>query len=123
MSAVKRISAEEAREIINTTLTSGRIETYILGAAEFIENALSGKGLTEDHLKEIQRWMAAHLIATTSERQLQKAGAGPASATYFGVPGKGLEGSTYGQTVLNLDFTGTLAEMNENYKVARLEAL
>lgn len=123
MSVIKRVSAVEVQEIINTELTTGRIETFISGAATFIENALAGKSLSEDHLKELQRWMSAHLIATTSERQLQKASAGPASATYFGVPGKGLEGSTYGQAVLNMDFTGTLAEMNANYKTAKLEAL
>lgn len=122
MTVNRRVTADEVKDLIDTTLTDGRIETYITSAAVYVETAVGTK-FDDEYLKELQRWMTAHLISTTNERQLQKATAGPAGATYFGVAGKGLESSTYGQTVLNLDTTGTFAEINNQYKTTRIEAL
>jgi len=104
---------DEIQEIVATELTTERIQAYIDGANALVESALFGKGLPDVLLKEIERWLSAHLLVTTSQRQLEKASAGPAGATFFGKSGAGLNSSTYGQTVLHMDTTGTLQQLND----------
>lgn len=66
--------------------------------------------LTVDELKALQPWIAAHLYKYTADRQFQQrsvqgvtvgGGFTGQTAMYF-------EGTTYGQTALNLDVSGCL---------------
>lgn len=92
----------------DTTLGDPIIETFIGSANVFVTEQLTGKGLSDDTLKEIERWIAAHMIAYTRERQIKKAGAGGAEVEYTGNWGLGLLGTSYGQMAVMLDTSKTL---------------
>ena len=104
-----RTTVEDVQDILeDTDLSETKIEAFITGANLFVTNHLTGKGLTEKTMTEIERWYAAHMIAMTLERQIKKAGAGGAEVEYVGYWSTGLNGTSYGQVVISLDTSGTL---------------
>jgi len=104
-----RVTSEEVKQIIDTDLADAIVDAYILGANYAVTEVLGDDtDLSDGHKKEIERWLTAHLIASTREQQIQKAGAGGANVTYQGMTGKGLEATLYGQQVLALDTTGKM---------------
>ncbi len=106
-----RTTVEEVKQILNDTeLSDPIIEGYIKAANSMINNVLSGK-LDEDTLEEIERWLTAHMIASTRERQAVKEGAGGAFIEYTGKFGEGLKSTSYGQMVLTMDTTGLMAAL------------
>ena len=105
-----RVTAAEVKMIIDTDLTDLVVDAFILGANVTVTEVLgSDTSITDAHKKEIERWLAAHLLAATREQQTQKAGAAGASITYQGQTGMGLNSTLYGQQVLALDTTGKMA--------------
>ena len=105
-----RVTATEVKEILNdSTLSDTIVDAYILGANSLVNSAL-GTGDTA-LLKEIERWMAAHMIASTRERMAQEEGAGGAYIKYLGTGGQELSSTPYGQMVLTLDTTGAMASL------------
>lgn len=106
---MSRVTAAEVLIIMdNVVLADPIVEAYISGAETFVDENLASTSLSETALKEIERWLAAHLIAVTRERQSKKESAGKASIEYAGVWGEGLKMTSYGQTAIALDNTGTL---------------
>jgi len=107
-----RTTATKVKEIISTSLDDTIIDGYINGATLLIDNVLgTNTTLGDELLAEIERWLSAHMLASTREQQLKAAKAGSASATFQGVTGKGLESTLYGQNVLMLDTTGAFASL------------
>ena len=104
----------------NVTLSDTIVNTYILAANRMVNNIL-GVSTTDPILIEIERWLAAHLIAITRERQAKKEGAGGASIEYAGEFGMGLSSTSYGQMVMTLDNTGLMA--STNLKAASIHAI
>lgn len=104
-----RVTADEVEEIIDTDLGSSRIEAFITGANEMVNEFLTGQGLSDSLLKEIERWLAAHYIAATFERQATKEKAGPVEQQFSDVFGENLKSTTYGQTAAQLDPTNKLS--------------
>jgi hypothetical protein len=105
-----RTTATAVKQIIDTDLSDAIVEAYIQAANITITEVLgSDTTITSDHKEELERWLSAHLISATRERQASKEGAGGASITYEGITGKGLEATMYGQQVLAMDSTGKLA--------------
>ena len=100
-----RVTSDEVKEIIETSLTD--VGAFITAANLMVTNFLSGESLTDAHLKEVERWLAAHLIAMR-ERQIQMTKTGESMDQYGGRFGKGLEFTQYGQQVLIMDTTGKL---------------
>lgn len=105
-----RVNPDELKEIIETSLSDGVLETFILAANLTVTSWLgSSTSVTVDQLKEIERWLAAHFLACSRERQPQSESAAGVSIAYQGVTEKGLEATIYGQQVKLLDSTGILA--------------
>lgn len=104
-----RTTIDDVKDILDDTeLSDEKIGAFITGSNLFVTNHLTGKGLTEATLTEIERWYAAHMIAMTLERQIKKAGAGGAEVEYTGYWSYGLLGTNYGQVTISLDTSGTL---------------
>lgn len=108
-----RTTATKVKEILETELDNSIVEAYILGANELINSKLTNSGLSESLLEEIERWLTAHMIASTRERQTKKEEAGTAKVEYAGTYGLGLDSTSYGQTVISLDTTGKLADLRK----------
>lgn len=106
-----RVTPAEVKDIIDTDLTDLRIQAMIDGANQIITKVLGSAGLAEELLKEIERWLSAHYIAATFERQAIHEVAGPAEQKFSDVFKAGLDSTTYGQTAKGLDPTGALADM------------
>lgn len=105
-----RVEAADVKEILDTSLTDATIETFISAASMTVSKYLDGvSSLTALQLKEIERWLAAHLIACSREKQVKSEAAGDASVSYQGVTGSGLDATLYGQQVKLLDTSGILA--------------
>lgn len=107
-----RVTANDVRAILNETeLSDAIIETYISSANVLVDQVLSYTSLSANVLREIERWLTAHMIVLSRERLTREEGAGGAKVVYMGVDGKGLEATPYGQMVLELDTTGKLAAL------------
>ena len=106
-----RVTATEVKQIIETDFADTIVDAFIAGATALVDDALISSGLSTALMKEIERWVSAHLVANR-ERQIKKAGAGSASVEYIGVFEMGLNGTQYGQTAMALDTTGALASLS-----------
>ena len=96
------------KDILDDTMLSDPVlDSFIDGAHTFVNHHLQGK-VSEQLLTEIERWIAGHMIASTRERQLKKAGAGGAEVEYTGYWSYGLNGTMYGQMAVSLDTSKTL---------------
>jgi len=104
-------SALEVIEIMDTDLTEAQVEPYVTAANTLVTAALGDSGLGADVLKEIERWVAAHMIASSRERQASDEKAGPASVKYGGQYGANFSSTSYGQMAMTLDTTNTLASL------------
>lgn len=104
-----RVTSDEVKEIIETSLTD--ISAFITSANLIVTNVLSEEGLGTSTLKEIERWLAAHLVAIRDPKvKSEKAGDG-AAVYEMGTLGKGLDFTSFGQQVKLLDTSGKLANL------------
>jgi len=106
-----RVVAADVQAILETTLAEAVITPYITSANAMVDEVM-GTEETSDILKEIERWLAAHMIVITKKRQAIKEEAGGAAITYTGKYGLGLESTSYGQMVLSLDTSGAFASLS-----------
>ena len=105
-----RVKPIEVKQIIDTDLSNPNIDAFILSANITVTAILgSDTVVTAAQLKEIERWLTAHLIASSKERQAQAEKVDDASITYSGKTGDGLKSTSFGQQVLMLDTTGKIA--------------
>lgn len=106
-----RATVDQVRAIITTELEDSAIEAYLESASNMVGEWFSGVSATETLLTEIERWVTAHLIAMSKERQAKEEGAGGAYIKYVGLYGTGLKTTTYGQTAIEIDVTNTLEKI------------
>lgn len=106
-----RTTALEVKQILDTDLSDNIVKAFINTANTIVSSTLgSDTTLSATQLKEIEKWLTAHLLASTRVRQSQKDKAGDGEVTYAGKTEMGLDGTTYGQQVKILDTTGKLAQ-------------
>jgi hypothetical protein len=115
------LTATVVKEIIDTDLADAVINAFI-NTAYYQAYALTGKlgacGNGDAHC-EIIKYLAAHYIAMTRERQTKSESiAGEWSATFMGQDGLSLNATTYGQTAIALDCSGALATAAAGLKKA-----
>lgn len=104
-----RNTPEELIAVLETELNGTQVTPYLTSAGVYVNAALAGAALSEEVLKEIELWLAAHLLASSRERMARKEGAGGAYIEYAGEYGEGLKSTPYGHMALMLDSSGTLA--------------
>lgn len=109
-----RVTAAEVLEIMpqDTVLTSVSILPFITSANIFVTDVLTDL-LTDETLKEIERWLAAHMATVVRERLSKEAGAGGAYIKYAGNWGEELSSTQYGQMVLMLDTSNKLRNLKD----------
>lgn len=108
-----RATEQEVLDIMNTTLTTDQIRPYLTSANAFVTDILSSTTLSAATLKEIERWLTAHMVTVVRERLAKEAGAGGAYIKYAGEWGEELSSTQYGQMVLMLDTSNTLRNLKE----------
>jgi len=110
-----RTTATEVKAILdNSQLTDAEVDIYITSANTLVTDTLGDSTLLgSTELKDIERWLAAHLISITRERIGVKEKIGDISIEYAGKFGEGLNSTPYGQMVLSLDITGRMAGLGK----------
>jgi len=107
-----RVTENEVKAIIDTDLSD--ITAFITAANLTVTKRLGSETtLSADQKKEIERWLSAHLIASSNKdmgaRDVNSERTLDAQITYAGETDKGLEATRYGQMVLVLDTSGKMA--------------
>ena len=107
-----RVTAAEVKEIMDNCTTSDAIVNTLIGAASaVVDKVFTGDfTMTTAMLKEVERWLTAHMIASTLSRTTSDEKLGDAQVKYTGKWGEGLKSTPYGQMVLTLDVTGKMAK-------------
>lgn len=72
--------------------------------------------VTSVELELMERWLSAHFYAM-SDQPLAESETQKAMGVFQGRTGMYLEGTKYGQTALNLDFTGALSAVTSQNRV------
>jgi len=119
-----RVTEAEVLEVMpaDTTLIAATILPYITSANVFVTDLLESVH-ADTILKEIEKWLAAHMATVTRERLSKEAGAGGAYIKYAGMWGEELSSTQYGQMVLMLDTSNTLRRLKDGTKQAWLYAV
>ena len=107
-----RITAVEVRQIMeNCTVDEQIIDAFIVGANELITNIFAGDSTVSPKLlKELEKWLTAHMLAVTIQRTAAEEEIMDARVKWTGYWGQKLLSTSYGQTVLILDYTGKMAK-------------
>lgn len=107
-----RVTASEVKAIMDGCATADATVEIMIGAAsELLDVVFAGDSvLSTSQLKEIERWLTAHMLSITMHRQTKEEKVGDASASFTGKWGEKLLSTSYGQMVLILDITGKLSK-------------
>ena len=107
-----RVTYTDVKAIMDgCTTADATVTIFITSASVFIDKVFVNDTTTSTALlAQIEKWLAAHLIASTVFRTTSEEKLGDASLKYTGQWGKKLESTPYGQMVLLLDTTGMMAK-------------
>lgn len=119
-----RVVATEVLAVMpdETVLTETTILPYITSANVFVTASLEG-ALDEDVLKEVERWLSAHMATVAKDRVSKEEGAGGAYIKYAGKWEDELASTQFGQMVLMLDTSNTLRNLKDGMKQAWIKAV
>ena len=118
-----RTTIEKVSAILSSAPADSVVEEFIDSANLLVTEVLGSDTTLSAALKaDIERWLAAHMIAVTLKRMPAKAGAAGASIEFLGKTGLGLSSTPYGQQVMVLDTTGSFRNLSDS-KPARLVAI
>ena len=108
-----RTNATDVKVIIDTDL-SDSVVTAIINDANLIVTEVFGSssGLSSALLTSIEKWLTAHMIAMSRDRQASRKKIGDAENTY-GKTGLRLDATSYGQMVLSMDSSGRFADVGK----------
>lgn len=118
-----RVTEAEVLAIMDNDLTEAQVTPYVTSANVFTTKIVGDTSLSADVLKEIERWLAAHMIASSKDKETKEEGAGNAYVKYSGYWTTGLNGTKYGQMVLALDSSGQFAKLDKAKLEARIRAV
>lgn len=105
-----RTTATAVKQILDTDLSDAIVEAFIDSANMVVTDFLgSDTNLSAAQKADVEKWLAAHMIAATREQQPIAEGADKARIQYQGKTAMGLDATFYGQQVKVLDTTGKLA--------------
>ena len=108
-----RVTYDDVMAIMDSDcdVSSSKVTVMINAANAVITKVFEDDTVvTETVLTELERWLTAHMIASTLNRSTSKERLGDAEVSYTGKWGEMLKSTPYGQMVLTLDFTGRLAK-------------
>jgi hypothetical protein len=117
-----RVSTVEVTQLIETDPDLD-ILPFIETANLLVDEELDGKGLSDERLRQIELYLAAHFTSLRAERgQLRRTGTGDSTEVYAGKFVEGFALTRYGQQALMLDTTGTLAALSAAAKTQARKA-
>ncbi len=109
------VTTTELRLIFTTDLTDAQLTAFIAAAGVLIGTDgcdLAGAGLSATTIKEIEKWLSAHL-ATSDDFRVESHRSSGHQVTFESEIGLGLDQSRYGQMAKRMDRTGCLAQIDK----------
>jgi len=117
------ITPDDIRLLFDSSITTSdeSIQSFINTAITLVTDMYTRMKVTvsADIEEEVEKYVAAHLLASLRERMAQKEGAGGAEITYMGISGDGLKSTPYGQMALVIDTTGVLRTLGHRRLVTK----
>jgi hypothetical protein len=108
-----RVVVTDVRAIMESTTATDAVINVFITSANALVNQVFGDSNVSTIATEIERWLTAHMIAISIERQAAKEGAGGATIEYAGNWDKFLDMTSFGQMVKSLDVTGQMAVLGK----------
>ena len=119
-----RVTKEQLRGIIKTSLGDEELLTFITTANILVNELLLAEDYSDNLLKQIELWLAAHFLAVRDPRTSTDTIPGGPTLQYHGQTGiEGLKQTPYGTQVMILDHHGALTRAAQSKGKAELEAL
>ena len=106
-------TATAVKQIITPGVSDTVIESLITAADSYMDTVLSSGDLTDTVYDEVQRWLVAHMLSMSVSRQGKNEQLGEAKIEYTGKYGELLRMTSYGQMVLQLDYSGKLGSSHK----------
>lgn len=117
-----RATEAEVKKIIDTTLTEEEITPFLTASSILIDDVLSGAQYSDDLMKQIEIWLAAHFVAVRDPR-ISREKFGDLDVQFHGKTDLGLNSTPYGQQAMILDYKGRLAEIGNNKGPAEVKTI
>ncbi len=109
-----RVTADGVKSIIETSINDADVLAHMISTANlYVDTHLLLAGHTDAMLTEIEKYLAAHLVALTEEKGgVTRSKMGDADESYANVFESGFNSTRYGQTAVVLDSSGILAKLS-----------
>lgn len=120
-----RVTEAEVREIIkDVSADYSDLTPFIAAATAMVDQRLddSALGLSVALLKEIERWIAAHLVAVADPRRIEEK-MGDGTDKFQAKLGNGLRVTHWGQTAIALDTSGTLKKITDGKGTGMIQTI
>jgi hypothetical protein len=117
-----RTTEADVKKIIDTELTIEEVTPFLETANVMITQNLSDEGYSDELMKQIETWLAAHFVAIRDPR-VSREKFGDGDQTFHGKSGMGLAHTPYGQQVMMLDSHGILATVSNTKGPADMRTL
>jgi hypothetical protein len=90
------------------------VDSFITTANLLVTQVLTGSGLSDELLAEIEKYLSAHMLESHPRlRQLTQEKFGDAAQSFAGKFGEGLKATAHGQMVLILDTSGRFEKVGK----------
>jgi hypothetical protein len=123
LSSDARVTPDEVKEIIETTLDDGALSACINAANAMIAaSSTMTTNLSASTLIQIELWLSGHFV-TVAEPRIQLEKIDNVTAQYVVPYGVGLADTAHGKMALALDTTGSLADSAFARKQATFDVL
>lgn len=116
-----RVTGTEVKTIFETEMTSSDLEPFIKSANALINSQSDMLELSDALLKEIEEWLSAH-FASSKDQRISYQDFGLSKVKFQGEYKTSLNSTSYGQTAVSLDTSGTLQDIASGVKKARITA-
>ena len=108
-----RTTEAEVLAIMDNELIDSQVTPFMTAANLLITKAFSDGNTSDELLEEIEKWLTAHMIASTIAKTTATEELGDAKVKYTGYWGKKLEATPYGQMVQVLDTEGLMGNLGK----------
>jgi hypothetical protein len=113
--AIRTTSAEVLQIMDNCTVSTTIIDSFITSASALIDKVFEYdiNDMPSTLLEEMERWLTAHMIASSLQRTTDTERLGDAEVKYTGKWGENLGSTPYGQMVMTLDYSGRMKSLGK----------
>lgn len=110
-----RTNSEDVLAIMGAPEVDEDVVTSMIGAASaIVDSVFAGDtSLGTILLTNIEKWLTAHMVATSLVRSTSKEKIGDVAIEYAGKWGERLNSTSYGQMVLTLDVSGKMSKVGK----------